>query len=274
MKKVLLFLCALVLSASASNLTHAKNVEYLHNIKELVIATQKIRGATYNFLNGSEFAQFSVFEERSRAKKIHRKLKQMHATVDDRTNANIDGLGKKLRHLNKIALDLEPLVAFKAYSLLVDNMISLGNKVSSTLLKQNSAFAKQISNYMFTTLLPLTESVGKIRGIGSGIIARTYCEEEEAELLEEYVDEALVSITNVTNGANVLAKSNKQYPADLKLKKLNENINTYIYLVHTKVLNKEQIDYNSNKYFDEGTAIISQILAIYDTNEDIVKKTP
>lgn len=273
MKKIIAFLCILVLSASAASVSHKKNVEYLHNIKELVIATQKIRGATYNFLSGSEFAQFSVFEERSKTKKVHKKLKQMHATVDEKTNAKIDGLGKKLRHLNKIALELEPLVAFKAYSLLISNMIALGNDVSKDLLKQNSALTKQVSTYMFTSLLPLTEAVGKIRGIGSGIIARTYCEEEEAELLEGYVDEALISLTDVTRGANTLAKSNKDYPADLNLKTLSDNINTYIYLVHTKVLKKEQIDYNSNKYFDEGTAIISQILNVYDINEKLIDKT-
>ena len=271
MQRIVPLLLLLVLSASAASYTQSKSVEYINSIKELVIATQKTRGATYNFLNGSEFAQFAVFEQRSKAKRLYRSLKKQHAAVDAKTNERMDDLGKKLRHLNRIALELEPIVAFKAYSVLVKNMIDVGGKTSDTVFAKGDAFSKQVSSFMMTKLLPLTESVGKVRGIGSGVIARSYCEEHETELLTDYIDELKQNLTAMTGEINKLIKKNKKYPTSIKLDRINSDIHAYITLVETKVIDQDKIALDPNKYFDQGTAIISKVLAVYDTNEALLK---
>ena len=82
-----------------------------------------------------------------------------------------------MKSLNKLAFQLDPLVSFKAYSSLVNKMIMLGGKVQIELYSDGSRFEKSASDLMMNQIMRLTEGLGKLRGLGSGIAARGECED-------------------------------------------------------------------------------------------------
>ena len=104
MKKIFLMLLMLVMTASAAS--DAKKVRYMGNVKDLIVATQKTRGGTYNFLNGSEFAQFGVYEQRSKIKNAFKSLNRQFKIVGPEIDGEFDKLKKQMKGLNKMAFQL------------------------------------------------------------------------------------------------------------------------------------------------------------------------
>ncbi len=272
MKKIVMLLLMLVVTASA--ISDAKKVRYLDTVKDLIVATQKTRGGTYNFLNGSEFAQFGVFEQRSKIKSSFKSLNRQFKVVGPKIDGEFDKLYKQMKSLNKLAFQLEPLTSFKAYSSLVNKMITLGGDVQTHLYGDGSKFEKSASDVMMNQIMRLTEGLGKLRGLGSGIAARGECEDEEVEYMEGYVEEVNKNMTNVIVSMVALNKSyGKKYPSGLtkKLTKYKRDVLAYIKLAETKLIEKENIKIDSNQYFKQGTDLIGGAIKFYKMNSKALK---
>lgn len=272
MKKIVMLLLMLVVTASA--VSDAKKVRYLDTVKDLIVATQKTRGGTYNFLNGSEFAQFGVFEQRSKIKSSFKSLNRQFNVVGPKIDGQFDKLYKQMKSLNKLAFQLDPLTSFKAYSSLVNKMISLGGKVQIELYGDGSNFEKSASDVMMNQIMRLTEGLGKLRGLGSGIAARGECEDEEVEYMEGYVEEVNKNMNNVIKSMVALNKSyGDKYPAGLtkKLTTYKKDVLAYIKLAETKLIEKDNIQVDSNKYFKQGTDLIGGAIKFYKMNSKALK---
>ena len=273
MRKLFLLLMILVLSASAAS--DAKKVRYMGNVKDLIVATQKTRGGTYNFLNGSEFAQFGVYEQRTKIKNAFKSLNRQFKVAGPEIDGEFDKLKKQMKSLNKMALQLEPLTSFKAYSTLVNKMIYMGGKVQKKLYGDGSVFEQKASDVMMNQIMRLTEGLGKLRGLGSGIAARGECEDEEIDYMEEYVEEVNDNMANVINSMVALNKTyGDKYPAGLnpKLSKYKKDVEIYTKLAKTKLIGQDSIEVDSNKYFSQGTALIGGAIKFYKMNEKALKE--
>ncbi len=273
MKKLLILLFMLAVTASAA--TDMQKVKYMGTVKDIIISTQKIRGGTYNFLNGSEFAQFGVYEERTRQKKAFKSLDRQFNVPGKKIDSEFDKLRNQTRSLNKMAFQLEPLTSFKAYSTLINKMIKSDQALQQHFFGKADPFVKGISSVMVNDLLPLSEGIGKLRGLGSGIIARTYCEDEEEEMMNEYVEEIRTYLKKTVNDLQALnRKYGKRLPAKFndKLVALEKDLNKYVKFAEDKVIGKEDIDEDPNAYFDRGTAMIKKVMELYKISENALKK--
>lgn len=272
MKKIVMLLLMLTLSAYA--LSDARKVRYLDTVKDLIVATQKTRGGTYNFLNGSEFAQFGVFEQRSKIKSSFKSLNRQFKVVGPKIDGAFDKLHKQMKSLNKLAFQLDPLTSFKAYSSLLNKMISLGGKAQIELYGDGSKFEKDASSLMMNDIMRLTEGLGKLRGLGSGIAARGQCEDEEVEYMEGYVEEVNTYLKKVIISMTALNKSDgDKYPAGLsaKLVKYRQAVLAYIKLAETKLIEKDNVQIDSNEYFKQGTDLIGGAIKFYKMNSKALK---
>ncbi|OQX60506.1 MAG: hypothetical protein B5M52_00015 [Helicobacteraceae bacterium 4484_230] len=273
MRKILIFLMVLALSASAAS--QAKKVRYMGNVKDLIVATQKTRGGTYNFLNGSEFAQFGVYENRSKIKNAFKAINRQFQVVGPEIDAEFDKLKKQMRALNKMAFQLEPLTSFKAYSSLVNKMITVAGKVQKNLFGNGTAFEQKASDLMMNKIMRLTEGLGKLRGLGSGIAARGECEDEEIDYMEEYAEEVAEYMGQVIDTMVNLNKNyGSKYPKGLnnQLVSYRNDVNKYVNLAKTKLIGQDNIKLDSNKYFAQGTSLISGAIKFYKMNEKALRE--
>ncbi len=269
------FLLILLMAASLFASRDIQKVKYMGTVKDIIISTQKIRGGTYNFLNGSEFAQFGVFEERSKQKKAFKSLDRQFDVAGKKIDADFDKIRNQTRSLNKMAFQLDPLTSFKAYSTLIKKMIEKDQEVQKEFFANADPFVKSITSVMVNDLLPLSDGIGKLRGLGSGIIARTYCEDDEEEMMNDYIDEIKEKLSKTVSDLQAI---NKKYGSRLpakfndKLVALQKNVNRYISFAENKVIGKEDINEDPNRYFDDGTALIKQVMELYKISENALKK--
>ena len=265
-----------ILATSMLYANEVKELSYLGNVKNIIISTQKIRGGTYNFLNGSEFAQFGVYKERSLQKNYFKNLDRSYTVGVKKLDASFDLLRSQTKSLNKISFQLEPIDSFRAYSTLINKMIITNQEASQTFFNKADPLIKVSISMMVDNLIPLSEGLGKLRGLGSGIIARSYCEEEEVDMMYDYISEIDKNMLGVVKKTKQWHKENpKAYTKNIvqKVELVNKEVKAYKLFAKLKVINMKNIKENSNEYFDKGTGLISKVMELYRLNENIVKES-
>ena len=274
MYKILMLLVLGTLSLSAAS--EFKKLQYMGTVKDIVISTQKIRGGTFNFLNGSTAAQFIVYTERSNQKKAFRSLAYQSMYVPVRLASEFNDLHKQMNSLNDMAFELEPIMSFSAYCTLIKKILKTDQQMQKIYFDKSSPMVQSITKVMTDDLLPLSEEVGKLRGLGSGIIAKTTCEDEEVAMLDESIDEIKVCLNNTIHHLQSLnVKYAQQYPQGFndKLVELAVEINRYIKFAETKVMEQKKITENPDLYFNNGTKLIGRVMELYEANEKILLNT-
>lgn len=281
MSKLLLLTVVFILNVSAFSLFEEKpsptheRIVYLDSLKDLIVATQKTRGLTNNFMNGNVVAQLLIYNERSEMKKALARLKSQKLVVDATTQQEIAILQKELKHLNKKAFKQQSAEVFQNYTKLIQKMLTVGDTISQTTFSQSDTLTQKSVQLMMGTILPLTEEIGKTRGMGSGIVARGNALKEENIYMKNYVARAEYFMQQLLNETQTITQNQPNYyPAGVmaKVQQLNTKVEAYLTLTQSKVINQKEIELDTNKYFDQGTALISSAVAIYTINKDTLSK--
>ncbi len=272
MHKALLLLITMVFSVSAASLND--KVIYLDNIKELVILTQKMRGDLNVYLKGGDITYTELYNNNDNVGTSLRDLHRKSQTVNIQTDDEFSKLNLYMQSLNDISTDLRPMTTFKAYSLLINEMIILGADVQTDLFIDNSERHQKVSAVMMNTILPITENLGKLRGMGSGVTAYGECEDEECSALEDYIVAVLDDLDELVLQMQSLSYEYKSmYPQSLnsELNRYQREVKKYIRLVELKLLNEERVDVDTYDFFTQGTSLIDQTLKYYTMNEMLLK---
>jgi len=272
MQRILMLLVLGALSLSA--VSEYKKLQYMGMLKDIVISTQKIRGGTFNFLNGSTAAQFIVYDERSNQKKAFRTFAYQSNRIPlIRLSSELESLRKQMNSLNNMAFELEPITSFSAYCVLIEKMLKTNQQMRKIFFEDSSSMTKSITKVMTDDLLPLSEEIGRLRGLGSGIIAKSAYEDEEMAMLGESIDEIKSYLSNSIRNLQLLkARYPQRYPHDFndKLVELAVEINRYVQFAETKVMEQKNIVADSDRYFDDGTRLISKVMVLYGINEEVL----
>lgn len=264
---LLLFLCILP-SMAYSIFQSDKSIDKLHlnlvhSIKDVIITTQKTRGLTNNYMNGNVVAQLLVYGQRKNMKDnfkaINQNFSKLELPVEHQQLASQLIISSKM--LNKRAFKGDSAQVFSTYSSYIEKWMDLNELIINYRFKQADQNAYNRLVLLNNVLLPLTENIGKMRGLGSGIVARGYCKEEEVPKMQSFVSEikryklALHRHLAATSYVNLSSK---------EAKKIEESIQVYAALTENKVIGKKGITLVTNEYFDQGTRTISNVLKVYN----------
>jgi len=277
MKKIVLFIWILISPLMAFSLFEdkASDKEYLEFVtllKDVTIDTQKVRGLTNSFKNGNVAAQLLVYAQRESLEKDISKVEGFITKyeVEEDISKEAKELIKKVRKWNSKAFRKESTAVFSGYTAIVESLINLNGKFINTYFKKGDAKVYTTLTMMNETLLPLTENIGKLRGMGSGIVARGSCNENEAVTMKAFT----VNIEKYRLEMQAYFKKHgcRRF-STRKLVEFDVKIADYTKLVNEKVIGKEGIALDANKYFDQGTACISDVISIYDAmSEELAKQ--
>jgi len=267
LKKLILILLIAVTPMMAFSFFDDKGTDkdYLHlvsSIKDVAISTQKTRGLTNSFMNGNVAAQLLVYAQREQMMKDFDAIKKLTAKAqlpENYTNES-KSLMKKLKKLNKKAFKRKSGEVFAAYTGVIEEWIALNGKIIDSHFKSGKADIYVAVSMLNSTLLPLTENIGKLRGMGSGIVARGTCKEIETPKMQSFA-------TNIERYRDQMKKYlDKHSYAKLSksdLEVVNGKIAAYAKLTQESVIGQEEIDLDANKFFDQGTACIGGVLKVY-----------
>ena len=270
--RILLILPFLIFSLNAkslfSNSAQADNSIYIGSLKDLVIATQKTRGLTNSYMNGNIAAMLLVYANRKDMKKAIGTMESLPLATDPVINSRATTISQSLITLNNKAFKMKPSDAFSSYTEEIGQTLMLAQSVSKRFSKDLNPFGQDASIIMMETMLPMTEYVGQLRGFGSGLAAKGTVTKAELEKIYVLLNEVKTLNTSLqTQMSQLISK----YPG-----KLSSEINTQVATINTKAqeytlfAEKKFINdiknIDPNEYFDEGTALITQIIKAYNTN--------
>ena len=272
MKKIILLLITAVFSLTAASLND--KVAYLDNVKELIIMTQKMRGDTNVYIKGGDIVLSEIEDDRDNVTTSLRNLRHKFETVDIQTNDEFDKLHHYMQSLNDVASELDTMTTFRAYSLLINEMLKIGVKVQENFFVNGSERQKRVSTAMMKNILPMTEHIGRLRGLGAGMAACGQCNNDEFTYTKEYFVDVIDTLDELVAAMKTLNTSYpNSYPKNLdqQLKKYQADIKNYVEIIETKLSSAELGEIESIKldaydFFSHGTSLIDHTLSFYEMN--------
>jgi len=270
--RITLFLALLLLTLEAksffSNDTQAQNAKYINSLKDLVIATQKTRGLTNSYLNGNESALLLIHGNRRDMKRAIGIMESLPLSANKTVSTRATNISQALIKLNNKAFKLKPSVTFDTYTEQIEQALMLAQTVSKQGSSDLNPLGQQASTLMMETILPLTEQIGKMRGMGSGILAKGKITDTQKFSILAMINEIGDLESHLqTNMKNIISKNRDKYDATIEknLFSLQKSISEYTQVTQ-KTLIKSGTGLNSDDYFTQGTDIISTLINIFDSN--------
>ena len=275
MKKVLLISLLMVLNLSAFSLfgnseKELQKIAYMTELKNLIVATQKTRGLTNNYMNGNVTAMLLVYSQRKEMKKSLKALKKF-SELDNSTLV----LHDKLIRLNKKAFKQDSHKSFSDYTQHINKLLSIGSKFVSSQFKDSSELEKKAAEMMMNKILPFTENIGKIRGLGSGVVARTYSKKSEDKALQSFVNNVeKLNEEEAPSMKSLVSKYPQYFSKDIiiQIDKISHSTQVYISLTQLSVIGQKDITLKTNAYFGQGTELIGEALNLFNENANAMTK--
>ena len=268
--RILLILGLLFFSLNAkslfSNAEQGASSVYIGSLKNLMIATQKTRGLTNAYLNGNTAAQLLVYQNRSDMKKAIGKMESTTLASDPVINSRAVSISKALLKLNAKAFKQDPKVTFNEYSQQIEEILMLAQTVSQR-ASHSKQCAQTASKIMMLSMLPLTEYVGQLRGFGSGVAAKGTVTEDQIEKVSLLTYEIKSYNATIKDELGALISNyNSKLPSSLnsELANIDTSVAKFVDLSQGKLL-RSPSKVDSDLYFDEGTALIKNIMKVYDS---------
>lgn len=275
--RIFLLITALILSLNAkslfSNSNQANNSKYIGALKDLIIATQKTRGLTNNYLNGNTTSMLLVYGNRKEMKKAIGIMESLPLASDPIINTRATNISESLIKLNRKAFKKEPAVVFEEYTALIEQTLMLAQTVSKHGSKELNPLGKKLSTVMMEVILPLSEYVGQMRGMGSGIVAKGKIASVQKAQMQAIIHEIQNLTSQLISNEKIIASSNKKsFNQELyeKLSNIERSSKNYISLTNEEVLQKKIISYDTDTYFDKGTDLISLLIDVYNINNRVI----
>ena len=271
MKIFLLALLMLVnLNAKSlfSNDSQKESSMYIGALKNLVISTQKTRGLTNSYLSGNSMALLLVHETQKEMKDAIGNMEASALSSDPVINSRATSISQELTKLNRKAVKMDRVKAFEAYTEQVEQILMLAQTVSRRNSKELNPLGQEASKIMMETILPMTEFVGRMRGMGSGIAAKNSITEDQTLKIMTLTAELQSLDKHLQNGMqDLLSKYKDGYNNNVTttLKEIQSATKKYIALTRNTLV-KDPSAVDPTDYFDEGTDIITLLVKLFDTN--------
>ncbi len=275
--RIFLIIAMLVFSLNAKsffgNSDQEDNSKYIGALKDLIIATQKTRGLTNSFLNGNTTSLLLVYNHRENMKKAIGTMESLPLASDPIINNRATNISQSLIQLNRRALKNDASVVFEKYTELIEHTLMLAQTVSKRGSDDLSPLAGKLSVVMMEVILPFTEYVGQMRGMGSGIVAKgAITNVQEAQLLAIINEITNLSSSLLSQMRSISSRDKKHFASDLEsmLVSIEEASKNYIALTNKEILKTQEIAFDADTYFNQGAALISLLIDVYDISNKVI----
>ncbi len=274
--RIFLVLAILIVTLQAksffTNDNQVDNSKYINALKDLVIATQKTRGLTNSYLNGNKSVLLLIHGTKRDMKIAIGVMESLPLSSNATINTRATTISQALIKLNNRALKQEASLVFESYTEQIEQALMLAQTVSKQGSKDLNPLGQEASTIMMEVILPLTEQIGRMRGMGSGVVAKGEITENQnlaiTGMLSEidYLDSKLQVDMKV-----VVSKHKEMYDGtiDSNLAKVQKAISAYTNLTKTKV-STGGAGLDANDFFSQGTDIISLLINIFNSNNKAI----
>ena len=244
-------------SKKIKQLNSLSYLNYLEHIRDLIIATQKTRGLTNYYLNGDVGAKMLIFDEQRQMKTSMSKIDDLQLPHHLKIDSMYKAVKGKIIHLNKVAFSQDSAQLFHEYSQQVDALIKLSDTITTLQFPRHNDM-----QFSINVLLPLSENIGKLRGLGSGIIARGSITQNELAAIKSF----MLKINELFDKERTYLQSSNHLNNALEaLEETNLTmIEDYLHTSNVYVIKPQRNGIKADSYFTQGTKNISGVILIYN----------
>lgn len=271
----LLMFSSLQAKSLFSNDQQANNAKYIGALKDLLIATQKTRGLTNSYMSGNKSALLLIHSNKRDMKKAIGIMESLPLASHPTIGPKADNIYQSITKLNHVAFDQKSSQTFKDYTGQIEEMLMLAQSISKQGSKELNQFGQDSSTIMMEIILPLTEQIGKMRGMGSGILAKKSITAVQKFALTAMLTETGNLESHLQSSMKTLISKNKKlFDTNTKrdITNLNKAIFEYMELTNKKVLSPRKSKYSSSTYFTNGSNIITLLMNIFNANNKAIMK--
>ncbi len=275
--RIFLIIAMLVFSLQAksffSNDKQAEASEYIAALKDLIVATQRCRGATGSYLNGNETAIDLVYNYRSDMKKAIGTMESLPMSQNAMINGRAASVSRDLTSLNSKALDLTSAQSFNGYTKNLAQALMLAQTVSKQFTDLND-FGNEAVKLMLEVILPLSENMGQLRALGSGSSARARNNTKQIAQMKAILRNIeSLNASLQSDSMAILSRHKEAYSTDLSSRLLTADrvVKDYVSLTRKEILLKK-VNYSSSEYFSTSTNAIDDVIIIFDINRRAILK--
>ncbi len=253
---------------------------FLREAGDLVQLVPQHRGITNAFRNGNE----SVAERRDNLQaQVNANLAEVLAfetQVDDnlQLSSQLADLEAGWRNIEENLFTLPSGEVFNMHTAWLQNELFLtlaaaGN--TSTLKFDNRQEIVYLSELVTRDLPNLTETLGRMRGYGAGVLASGQMTQQNATVLTAMVGEVNDYLRSVNLASSYIFDADPELSGSLALSDALPLGPTALSLTNEALLNAENPDaltYGSTLYFDQMTEIIDAFITSYNASLDVLVK--
>jgi len=241
-------------------------LSYIKQINKLIIQTQKLRGITNIYLNDVKSSNFDIEKQTHAVIEAKNNLQLLNNKIGTKkTNIEVSEiLDNLVFNINQISNQSSKLT-FDAYTHIIENLLSLISFINyEYLLHSNSNNEIQILLDLYVNNIPIIiESLGKTRGITSGLLATNNINQDKKENIKQQINLIKFNDKQIEIKIETLFKYNKYLKKQLNnnILKISHSAQKYYYLYNNNIINN---DYNygkkitSNDFFNASTEIIEE----------------
>jgi len=251
-----------------TNKEQSNAAAYMDALKDLIVSTQRTRGVTSAYLNGNHSAIVVIYSHREDMKKAIGKMESLPLSSDPVISDRATALSLSLIKLNQEALEITPKESFDRHCENISQALMLAQTVSKKGFQNLNAFSKSTSSIMLETILPLSESLGQLRALGSGIAAKkdiTKNDKYKIEALLQEIKSLSSKLHEELTAAAHQYKKKYNVNLDTELLKVENIIKTFSRFTRKELLTKN-ISIDSMTYFDKGTNTVDSVIRLFDIN--------
>ena len=246
-----------------------KGAKLLPDFKRLLIDTQKLRGLTAVYQNGSESLKPKVDAQIALVKKDLAKTKaSVNAANLKETVAMFNEASSKLESLMNNYENKDPKAVFEEYTQIIQSGLAFIVKVGdmSNLILDPDLDTFYLMDALINKLPRLTEYLGRSRGMGSAILEKKSINEKQKITLTQFIGGIDDTFFALQSGLDSAYSYNPQLKQDIdpSLNALERSLKQFSN--HTEALLDGDYSLDSTQYFQEGTEAISKAVTLYDAS--------
>ncbi len=247
-----------------------QGLEYLKSIRPLIETIPQHRGLTNGYLNGHEAFRNALLEKRTLIDQQLQALLQADKKFPASFNTTA-ALHKLASHWQKIKSGSEKWTPEKAFREHNSLLLDLKKLVAQLTSRSGLTLNPELSIYhlvdsLANKLPATTDMIGRLRGLGTGILAKGKFTSHSLVHLSLYADRLATQTRALNDAIDIILRSDPQLRRQLHdvIKRYRTDIAEFESTVDKELLKKTKFTITSERLFAEGTDAITSTLAVFD----------
>jgi len=249
---------------------------YIVPLRQLVEHVAQTRGMTNVYLNGNQAIETKILAKRNTVDKDFSTL----INIDKQLGEQLNTQGYPLRlqqrwkDITQLAFSGKSSEVFTLYTQLIADIIDFMDTVGrqGKMLQDEHAVNSYLINSLLHTLPAQVESLGRLRGKGSGVLASNNLSTDNKLSVAALADNK--NAKQLQKDMQYIFKAAPEIKSTLNqsYEKADKLLTHYLTLANTAIIEAQSAAIDAEQFFNEGTATISALLSLFDQMQQILEQ--